>query len=996
MDRSQEVGGLVAFLTYLRQTKADQANYIAEQFGRENVKTDEQGEPLVRVTDPGTRKQKWIPLNASGLSFNDAMLLTASFPQMAGAAAGLIGARKIPGLGALKGGKGFLRDVTAGAIGSESVAAGEQLATEAYDKLPVEWKSTLTERAKAVPADMAMDYAMAGMAKPLRVIGRGIGAVFGKGEFGLGSPLAMFRGAIQNDAIAAQKFIKDKTGIHIPLSAGESSGLPWLAQTEEYLYHHPAGARPILNQREAEDSAKRAFQEYMIEPMTLSDDETVGRKTIQLLDELKQSVSSETRKAADAATEKSQNALFGLAASTGKATPEKEFGKVGDKLRSRVTGLRDAAKARQQELRDKVSELEGGTGKVFESENIGLQESARRQLKALPAPEQTIKESSGLLDEFGKPMEVTKTGTKIEREFVPDKVVARLESLTKSKKYSLSDLIQMRSDVYEDIAAGQAVPNTGTHYLNEIGKMLSEAINQGVEGMPSGELKTALQAANKQYKEEVLPFSEKGLAQFFPKLSERGFTENTDLVSRFMREGEEYGRLVSTIGKDSPEHKQVKRAIFDQMLRDSSDNLDGSVIDAKALMANLKAMATNPKTRPVFDDVFGNVQRSLTQQAELLGKIEDLTGGKLPREELEAILSGKSPASLPLRDLALRWKKEQEVYKNGVIRKLVAGELEPGKIKSEEFIDKFLDSADYSDVAQAWGHLASDPSLQDQIRRKLTERVFKRAARPLEPGDIPKLMTGERTHVVSSTGIQQALGDAESQKKLEMIIGRDRMDLLRAQTSLQAARDWAEEQAGNTGMFVRGNAIGSLLRFKGGLTHEVEGFIKYKLLGVLISSSRFNKILESHYTPQEIPWLAKAIVTSQPFIDAVVEDSASNNIAFNILRAAKQFAGLAVSPSGKEGETKTKNARPSAEEFFPAPTTLKPAIRVNGKVFTGKDHVAAYANAKSDGQPDTSGAEEGFVDSSGQWHNRQQAARSTGLETNTEPGKLHSSDLPRP
>src|SRR5207248_2654803 len=60
---------------------------------------------------------------------------------------------------------------------------------------------------------------------------------------------------------------------------------------------------------------------------------------------------------------------------------------------------------------------------------------------------------------------------------------------------------------------------------------------------------------------------------------------------------------------------------------------------------------------------------------------------------------------------------------------------------------------------------------------------------------------------------------------------------------------------------------------------------------------------------------------------------------------------------------------------------------------TGPDHVGAYANAKAGGQPDTSGAQEGFVDQHGQFMSREQAAAATGLPTGVEPGKLHSSDL---
>ena len=91
-------------------------------------------------------------------------------------------------------------------------------------------------------------------------------------------------------------------------------------------------------------------------------------------------------------------------------------------------------------------------------------------------------------------------------------------------------------------------------------------------------------------------------------------------------------------------------------------------------------------------------------------------------------------------------------------------------------------------------------------------------------------------------------------------------------------------------------------------------------------------------------------------------------------------------PEAQAGGTTSNEAASPVEK-------LTPAIRVNGKTFTGTDHLDAYRNAKENGQPDTSGAVEGFVDQNGQWTTREKAADATGLPTETEDGKLHSSDL---
>ena len=111
----------------------------------------------------------------------------------------------------------------------------------------------------------------------------------------------------------------------------------------------------------------------------------------------------------------------------------------------------------------------------------------------------------------------------------------------------------------------------------------------------------------------------------------------------------------------------------------------------------------------------------------------------------------------------------------------------------------------------------------------------------------------------------------------------------------------------------------------------------------------------------------------------------------------QQRPGTGESGSSAEaggGDSLRRKAESATAPQLPSEKQVTPAIQVAGKVFTGKDHVDAYAEAKANGQPDTSGAQEGFVDDKGKFITREQAAKETGLPTATEKGKLHSSDLP--
>lgn len=107
-----------------------------------------------------------------------------------------------------------------------------------------------------------------------------------------------------------------------------------------------------------------------------------------------------------------------------------------------------------------------------------------------------------------------------------------------------------------------------------------------------------------------------------------------------------------------------------------------------------------------------------------------------------------------------------------------------------------------------------------------------------------------------------------------------------------------------------------------------------------------------------------------------------------------------IQPEGSEVSRREDLQRPpsgapaatGAQEAQVVPAIQTPA----GRVVTGEDHVTAYETAKATGTPDTSGSKEGFVDkTSGEFITREAAAVKTGLPTQTEPGKLHSSDLPK-
>lgn len=133
---------------------------------------------------------------------------------------------------------------------------------------------------------------------------------------------------------------------------------------------------------------------------------------------------------------------------------------------------------------------------------------------------------------------------------------------------------------------------------------------------------------------------------------------------------------------------------------------------------------------------------------------------------------------------------------------------------------------------------------------------------------------------------------------------------------------------------------------------------------------------------------------AKPTPSKLVKETAAAGAPLTSVEVAKT---IQTTEQAKPQPEKVASETVKTEEAKPKEPAVTPAIQTTeGHVVTGKDHVDAYTKAKEI-QPDTSGSKEGFVDKeTGQFISREDAAAKTGLPTETEPGKLHSSDLEKP
>ncbi len=875
------------FVLSFAREKKNQVAYLQKQYGEENVRQDTEGGLIFRVLDTKTGKPKDVKLNEDTMSAKDFIDLAGSMPEVAAGIMSIRAGRGIPGLvGKLKGLMGLQRDVIAGALGAETAGAVKDIAAGLAMKGSEDVGDVLKERGKMALADVAIGEATMGLGRVAKF---------------MESPLAGSRGPVQFDAIAAQKYFKDKYGIDVPLSIGESTGSPLISRTETFMEKLPGGGTPFKALKGQQEEKLRELQGIMM-GQTPASDEVVGKQLIDKINSTlapaKEAVLTGKEALAKTGTQGIEDVVTGL------TMPERQLLKsdTGASVRTAVVAKRDAAKAEADRLYGIVDSLPGGQGKVFDGTD--LQKSLQGILDKLPSPESMTQVPTGILGPTGAPVMRTQTGKEVLKEFVPPNVLARLRAVTdlKDPQFSLSDLQQMRREVYDDIAKGEGVPGLGTHYLNDVGKALTSAIDKGASSLPTSDLKNALQAANAHYKDVVVPFNRIGLTELFRAPDEAGAISNSEVISRLFGGGkavQNYQILKETLTPASPEFTKVKRAIADNLL-ERSRYPGGEFIDPESFINNVSSFTRDYKE--IADDIFGTQANKMMRMAKAM-----TIGGLTPEErtaagiagtpkvssaEFASLLTDPNPTSGKLRALIMAEAKRDDLYKNDLMRAVGKGELPDKTLDPEEFVNRFVSQSTPSDVKKVMDLLgrptaltnATDPLLAD-IRAKVVEKVFRDAGRSATPGDLGKLMIGDPTRIMSATSLYKEIGEPGMKEKLLDILGPDTYKDLEQYINILKAGEMKEGSFKAAGGLAAGMQIAQLTR---------SGPLKYMysagkdwMVASLLTRQPLRGWLSSVPVSSD-PGAISLLLTSPPFIKAVTDEFGTGPSANAFMAQIKQ------------------------------------------------------------------------------------------------------------
>lgn len=887
----------------------ERVKYLARRFGANNVRINDFGDPVVRITNPDTGKPEDYPLNPRQLTLNSVTSLARFAPDIAGGLLGMMAAGPKAGV--------FKKALLA-AIGSESGGAGREIVAGAATRplaqvgeTPVQ--ASIVQHLENVPADVLAELGLVGLVK-----GGQFAAGLARGN--IPNPIAgtalttPARPEFTKAGVEASRQLQSMTGIDPNLRPSESTGIPLMAMLEQYMERKPAGAAPQIAAGEAREQASKAIQNWMVDPTTLASDEEIGRRGLAALQRTvepfekdvalaKFGVEAEAKgaerlagpaRAAAQAGEASRQTADILTKMRVSSIPDQgvDLSAAGDMLRGKAVAMRDEFKAKADELYNAFFDHPLAKEPVVGGEH--LKEAIDALRADLPKVRKTVTEPTGVVDATGAP--ITREA---ERDIpITTPIRPRLDELSDKLtdgKVSINDLKQIRTDIDNAIKTGEAIPGVKEGRLKATYGAVTDAINAGLAEIKDPELSRLWKDATSFYRANVDKFEEKNVARLFREADQSASVGNAGFAKRAMTDPDVYGALKQFYGTTSPEMVAFRATVKNKTLSDALGA--GGLVDGANLTRLLKTMKDNQPA--LFKDVFAGRGNDFLRAAEQLGSWQQ----KVPIEEIDKLLTSKTPGAPSVKLIALEaaQRRLNQEYQNEIVNKFLRGNLPAAELQPDKFVSS-LPQAKLSDVREVMTRLEREaPDVAEQVRRKSVQNLLSEARRTATPTDAMAKLRGEPGDLVSGVGLHNALGSGDQLAKYQSLLG-DLYEPLRLYAQQELLGEERRRVAAGVGMLAPGSAMNMLVKAltpweghdKGkGLVLELGGLARDKVLSIALANDSVRRWLTSPYALKEAPRAVKMAILSEPFLKGLKQEFGDTGAFAHTLAVLKSSFGTA-------------------------------------------------------------------------------------------------------
>lgn len=841
----------IRFQVARRQNIADQWKYLETQFPGKVRKAANSDDFIIEMQDDKTGKKKDVLLNEDQITLGDLSALAGQSPEiafslLAAAGSGGMGAALSKGPGLVKGMVGsFMKSnlgrVIAGSLGYSTGKAVEQVVTELEQGQTPDIEKIAGEVGQAFPMQATLDMGTFGVFKTASMMNR-----VRKGGPG------MFQTTVHGEGLPANERLKSKFGIGFDYTGAESSGMPVLAFLEAYAEAKPQST-PIMRQfKDAHDAQRKAIADAMTSGA--GTDEAAGKALMDQIsgyEKIKQEALDKVRQTMTSAEESLLNKQLGQ---VGNVVPNFKPSVGGSTVRTSVQDAHKGVKSR--------------VGTAYE------EAYARPNVQDPVVPTKSVTdEIDGLLKRFSATGDI---------QWLKD----YKSTIPTTEPYR--NLVQRRSELWNMIENSPADKSTKDYVYGQLSNAMTQTMDDATKNILDPQFRGLIQKANGIYKNVERPFYQSGIADILRKAGEPGSPENIELLNRFKNNTDLYRKLVGVVGANDPAVETVKSAVIDGLLTKSGKTaIDPQWVDASKFIENLKELSSNPKTREMFQDIFGSRGKDLLEQAKIMSAIQ----GNLSKEDALALLSGVGPTASKRRLSAVIAAQEQ--LDKVEARRLLEGPVD--KIHPEEFVNRFADKLTETETKSLANKLKTDaPALYEQLVAKRVEQILGKSG---------------TYETWSRSSLENVLNDPKMKPKYQAFLGSrydDLVDFAKAMGPIQ----YADEMAQGTGMLVKGQSIGALSRiFKyepgkgnskvGEILREVPPWVGWKAASHFITSDGFRNWAAQKFPKDSANYVMRTLI-AEPIAEELASSSHSPEVVRNIALAVRSYASRANAPRPQE------------------------------------------------------------------------------------------------
>lgn len=932
-----------------RETGQDQFNFLAKRFGAENVRVNPMGKPVVRLNDPKTGKpvdrtvDPWemdadtMAAFAAGGGLDIVMSALALRGGNPKAIAGQLG--KVPLLGKVfKTGETALEKGLIGSAAFEGSKVGREALARAYDNPPVDPSSigyNVGEGAKAALAATALTPLDALMGMGMVKLGQGAKWVWDAATGAkVAGPSEVAKRTIQG---LGHKFAKEtlpsrlgregvefwkNKGIDYKGTVGEMTDIPFFAKAEGYTEQHPAAAASILEQRAGNEESIREMQRYMLNKGTLRSDLEIANNGLMALKPVYEAADQTIDRGVEAAKGRVGAIVKGELAAEEASTQKKILNMFNVlTLPERGYGLLEDGTYLNQSASKTRDVFWGNVSKAYQDLYSHPKFSERilptpadfisklKDLKSkLPSIQETV-ENVGY-DTYGNPIAVTSTETQPLKEFVPPGVLGKLNDFLKmeGKTIRLDDLKSIRTEINNSIKRSQPFGHTKEHFLEEMGTIVDDALQKGIDTIGDPGLRAAWDNAVGTYKAGISKFRDKLLARLWAHPEEVA-VDNAALFKSIEASPARYEAMVNFFGKGSEAHRAFQETAIKKMLSESLADGSGATVEIGDLIRRAKALSD--KNGSLFKDMFpGNSYERLADFVKSRQELEQAAGGitkalegEVSLKDLAKVATGKFPVGREIADMQRLELQRKKLYQNAFVKKFISREIGVESFNPEDFT-RALAESNLKDVDQVMSILESrgTPDTVADLRSKVLQTIFRKAQRPQTVEDAAREAVGDPTYMMSKEGLDKVLGTDEQREVYRRILGPrwEELGNLRKVLLLPAQK---AERAKGVGILAGGQATGGAIRAlmnplaKG--AGELSGFAKYKLAGILMSRDWAAELAKSMNKPLPPPIIGKplsqpalsALITSSTFLNQMAREFKDPMTRLQVMSTLKLMAG---------------------------------------------------------------------------------------------------------